>query len=78
MKRTIDLTNVMKNVKTNLIPIIDSITTEGFNDEAEATFLEKIEGYFNEASAGELENYLAMAIGEKVLDSIGDIAKKEN
>lgn len=71
MERTIDLNNISENIKTNLIPILISITTEEFNSDNQAVFLEKIEEFLNEMTVKEIENLLASAIGQQVLKSVG-------
>lgn len=78
MKRTIDLTKVMQHLKNNLIPVLESITTDGFNDEIKALFLNKTERLLKEASTEELERFIALAVGEQIINSIGDLAKKED
>ncbi|WP_208422118.1 hypothetical protein [Latilactobacillus fragifolii] len=78
MKRTIDLTKVMQHLKNNLIPVLESITTDGFNDEIKAVFLEKTERLLKEASTEELERFIALAVGEQIINPIGDLAKKED
>lgn len=78
MKRTIDLTEVMQHLKNNLIPVLESITTDEFNDEIKALFLDKTKSLLEEASTEELERFVALAVGEQIINPIGDLAKKED
>lgn len=78
MKRTIDLTEVMQHLENNLIPVLESITTDEFNDEIKALLLNKTESLLKEASTEELERFVALAVGEQIINPIGDLAKKED
>lgn len=78
MKRTIDLTEVMQHLENNLIPVLESITTDEFNDEIKALLLNKTERLLKEASTEELERFVALAVGEQIINPIGDLAKKED
>ncbi|WP_423710384.1 hypothetical protein [Latilactobacillus curvatus] len=78
MKRTIDLTEVMQHLENNLIPVLESITTDEFNDEIKVLLLNKTESLLKEASTEELERFVALAVGEQIINPIGDLAKMED
>ncbi|QAR35248.1 hypothetical protein [Latilactobacillus curvatus] len=78
MKRTIDLTEVMQHLENNLIPVLESITTDEFNDEIKALFLDKTKSLLEEASTEELERFVALAVGEQIINPISNLAKKED